>query len=549
LKSGLYAAGRALAVLVAFVAIGLPVLAYGGESGAQEQPPALFGTIYLAWMAGVIAHEFGHLLACRALGAQVTAIRIGGNRALIRFRAGTVQVSLGWPNQGRVTYTGAYSVWRRAVITLAGGLVDLLLAGLVLAGSAVASRHGTPPLALSAADGLALGGFLSLLPYRSRSGRPTDGARLLELRSGIAAAKLQAARLTVSQLLNTGRTVELLELHAGLDVPGGRLTEAQAAQLVSFEYSVALLPGRLPDDAVRLIERRVSPLAQRQDLEPAAVIACLTLALLRLRQGDAHGQEEAERLCERVLARKDLTDGVRHTALAAVIMSRQARGLPYADVRAMTAARTATGEDIPEVRAAVLSAAFDPEAALRAFRRGDPGVRLGAGDIAMLLRRQGRIGELLELHTGFGMPAGPHARVLARSLHSVEYNVLLMPDQAPGVIDEAASRVQWIVASYPHDQRKEPVHHAAFEHTLALARLRQGRFGEVEPLCASALAADVGQENRATVLATIALARRALGQPHADVLAEAVALSPDADLVAEAQPIQPARESQPFGTR
>ncbi len=73
------------------------------------------------------------------------------------------------------------------------------------------------------------------------------------------------------------------------------------------------------------------------------------------------------------------------------------------------------------------------------------------------------------------------------------------------------------------------------EHTLALARLRQGRFDEVEPLCESGLAADFGPDNRATILATIVIARRALGRPHADLLAEAVALSPDADLVAEAR--------------
>lgn len=78
-----------------------------------------------------------------------------------------------------------------------------------------------------------------------------------------------------------------------------------------------------------------------------------------------------------------------------------------------------------------------------------------------------------------------------------------------------------------------------------MARLRQGRFGEVEPLCAPGLASDVGPDDRATVLATIALARRALGQPHAGLLTEAIALSPDADLVAEAQRSQLDRESQP----
>lgn len=199
----------------------------------------------------------------------------------------------------------------------------------------------------------------------------------------------------------------------------------------------------------------------------------------------------------------------------------------------------------PVAMAAQLGAILDPEGALGAIQRGDPGARLAAGRIATVLRRQGRTGELLELHTGFARPAGPWETEEARSLHAVEYNVLLLPDLPAGMLDEAASRLAWVVANHPYDQGKEPVRHAALQHTLALARLRQGRFAEVEPLCAPALARDVGPENRATVLATIALARRALGRPHADVLAEAVALCPEADLVAEARRSQPARESQP----
>ena len=152
-----------------------------------------------------------------------------------------------------------------------------------------------------------------------------------------------------------------------------------------------------------------------------------------------------------------------------------------------------------------------------------------------MLRRQGRIGELLELHAGFGAPAGAHWRAQARSLHVVEYNLLCVPGLPPEVIDEAAVRTRWLVDSYPFKAKEDPELQPAMEHSLAVARLRQGRFGEVEPLCESGLAADFGPDNRATVLATIVIARRALGQPHADLLAEAVALSPDADLVAEAR--------------
>jgi hypothetical protein len=127
----------------------------------------------------------------------------------------------------------------------------------------------------------------------------------------------------------------------------------------------------------------------------------------------------------------------------------------------------------------------------------------------------------------------------AWSLHAIEWNLLLVPGLSAPMIDQAARRVQWILANYPFDANKGSLTQPATEHTMALARLRQGRFAEVEPWCASALSTDLGPEERATVLATIAMARRALGQPHADLLAEAVALSPQADLVPEASGLVP----------
>ncbi len=48
------------------------------------------------------------------------------------------------------------------------------------------------------------------------------------------------------------------------------------------------------------------------------------------------------------------------------------------------------------------------------------------------------------------------------------------------------------------------------------------------------LAGELEPGNRARVLATVILARRALRQPYQDLLAEAVSLSADDDLVAEA---------------
>jgi hypothetical protein len=542
LKKGLYFIGRVLAGLVALDGGTFPLRAYAGQPGVHHQSLTLFGVLMLAVAVAVVVHELGHLVACRAVGVKVTAFQIGGKRALVRFRAGTVRVSLGWPFRGKVEHVGTSSRWRLAVFLLAGSLTDLALAALLL-GSAAASGRGVPPLVATWVDGLAVTGLIQLIPFRTRSGQRSDGAQLLDLRSLTAASKLRAARLAASRLLNAGRTAELVELHAGLEVPGGRLGVAQAAELALLELNVALLPGRLPADVAQLAERRASALTWQEDLGQVLSVAYLTLALLQLRQGAADGPAVTERLCELALAREDVPDSTRRIVLAVVILSRQARGLPYDRVRAAAAA-LGPGNSDPEVTAAELSADFYPEAALRAVRRGNPRARLGAGRIATQLHRQGRVADLLELHAGFTQPAGGWTLEEARSLYGVEYNVLLVPDLPPEVLDEAASRVEWIAANYPHDKRKEPAQHVAAEHTLALAMLRQGRFAEVEPLCSSALAAEVSPDERATVLATIALARRAAGQPYADLLAEAVALSPDADLVAEAQRTQPARTRQ-----
>jgi hypothetical protein len=113
---------------------------------------------------------------------------------------------------------------------------------------------------------------------------------------------------------------------------------------------------------------------------------------------------------------------------------------------------------------------------------------------------------------------------------ALERNVIVLPGLPADVIEQAAVRIERLV------DRGDP-EQAAVLHSLAVARLRQGRFAEVEPLCAEALESDLTPEERATVLATVALARRALGHSYAEPLAQAVALAPDADLVAEAAAI------------
>jgi hypothetical protein len=534
LKRLLYFVGYTTARLMLLGVIVLLPLAYDGTPPGRENPLELDAVFVAAALVAVVAHELGHLLACLAVGAKVRAFRLGGDRYAIRFRVQAVQVSLGWPYKGRVEHDGGPSVGRRAVITLAGSLVDLALAGLAVAVAVAASGQAARPLAVAVALGFAVTGLANLLPYRNPSGRLSDGARLFELRSDARTAQLREAQRKSTRLLHMGRAEELLELQAALDDPSDGMSTAEAVIRTVIEFNVAGLAG-LPDDAARRAARRLEMLARRRDLGTAEAAAQLALALLRLRQGGRDGCAAAEQHCAQALAAKNMPDSVRRLALAAIIVSREARGLPDADIHATAAATLPESDDGPEAMAAGLKARLHPEATLRAFRAGDPAARLGVGSIAVMLRRQGRIGELLDVHAGFGAPAGRNWRAQAGSLHNVEYNLLCVPGLPPEVIDQVAVRARWLMDNYSFRAKVDSELRCAMEHTVALARLRQGRFDEVEPLCESGLAADVGPDGRAAVLATLVIARRALGQPHADLLAEAVALSPDADLVAEAR--------------
>jgi hypothetical protein len=156
-----------------------------------------------------------------------------------------------------------------------------------------------------------------------------------------------------------------------------------------------------------------------------------------------------------------------------------------------------------------------------------------AFSIGAMLRAEGRAGELLELHASFVMPPGPYARMRANAMAGLSYSVALLPGVPADVLGEADRRVQWVLDNVEHEPGSLQL--AANQHTLAVIRMRQGRLSEVEALCASALPdRRIPPMDRATTLATVALARKALGKPHESLLAEAVALAPDADLVAEA---------------
>jgi len=177
------------------------------------------------------------------------------------------------------------------------------------------------------------------------------------------------------------------------------------------------------------------------------------------------------------------------------------------------------------------SAAHSPDQAnrvLAAYREGVPLARANAHILAMMLLRGGRIAELMELHAQLPTMGDTTDEAQAARLAELEWTVMTVPGVPAAEADRAVDRLERL------PKFSQPDAQVSFVTTLALARLRQGRFADVEPLCADALAGDLEPGKRAQVLATVVLARRALEQPYRGLLAEAAGSSPDDVLVAEA---------------
>jgi hypothetical protein len=119
-------------------------------------------------------------------------------------------------------------------------------------------------------------------------------------------------------------------------------------------------------------------------------------------------------------------------------------------------------------------------------------------------------------------------------VHVLSWKVLAFGNPSADAADLAASRLEWVLdhLDKEHPDPRTPRHEV--QYAIGLARLRQQRPQEVQALCAGALAADLDTDDRATVLALVAMARHALlvsGRPQLD---QAIALDPDAVLVSEA---------------
>ncbi len=102
------------------------------------------------------------------------------------------------------------------------------------------------------------------------------------------------------------------------------------------------------------------------------------------------------------------------------------------------------------------------------------------------------------------------------------------------IADLAAERAKWAVKHARTGSWDDDKNIAEARLVLAVARLRQGQPEEAERLCAKALKAELDPDDRATVLATVAMARHAQHLPGREQLEEALRLDPDAPMVSEA---------------
>jgi hypothetical protein len=121
-------------------------------------------------------------------------------------------------------------------------------------------------------------------------------------------------------------------------------------------------------------------------------------------------------------------------------------------------------------------------------------------------------------------------------VHALSWKVVARPDVPARLADLAGTRVEWVLEHLDKGDEKVRPRPRDVRHTLAVVRLRQGQPADVRRLCADALAADLDRDDRATVLATMAMAKHQLYllASARQALGEALALDPNAELVPEA---------------
>lgn len=144
------------------------------------------------------------------------------------------------------------------------------------------------------------------------------------------------------------------------------------------------------------------------------------------------------------------------------------------------------------------------------------------------------------------LPDEPQAEVI-EVVRALTWDFLADGDVPSEAAELAADRAEWVLEHVGQKSPTEFTTPAEAQRTLGLARLRQGRPGEVRRLCADALAADLEPGERASVLATLAMSRHARQVPARELMDEALALDPEAPLAGEAVRVlaQPWDETDP----
>jgi hypothetical protein len=170
------------------------------------------------------------------------------------------------------------------------------------------------------------------------------------------------------------------------------------------------------------------------------------------------------------------------------------------------------------------------------FSERRQGTLESAPSAARLLRKLGRTDELAVLQADYPKPAGQLAgQVTAAGALGIAKEVVAEPDMPAEAVAATAVDLQRMLDTYEFRGREAGPHKESVRHALAVARLRQNRPHEVPSLCVRELARkNLSDTERATVLATLAMARQQLGQPYQELIEQARSLDPDADLVAEA---------------
>lgn len=175
-----YASGRILALLVSGCAGVLAI-----QIMSSVSPLVALAVVVGGIMLAAVVHELGHLLACLLAKVEVWEFHLGAPPLAFRFRVGTTRVILGLPFRGHVKH-GPATTARQAAVLAAGPLADVAAAGVVL----------TLPMARESATCLAVLfgaiGIASLVPWRTKKGGMSDGARLLDLRGYGRNAAVQA---------------------------------------------------------------------------------------------------------------------------------------------------------------------------------------------------------------------------------------------------------------------------------------------------------------------------------------------------------------------